>query len=78
MTSFFKALRLPTESLSILEPWLEPRKKNSECATSCAGERKHWKCSYVDGVVYTHPSVSERLPSLAADPSETKFELNCD
>ena len=31
----------------------EPRKKNSERATACAGVRRGWKCADVDGVLFT-------------------------
>ena len=67
MTSF-KTQRLHAESLSICDGMSHER-KISECALGSPGVRKRRKCADPESVLFSHPSVTERLPSLVADPS---------
>ena len=66
MTSF-KKQRLYAESLSICDGMSHER-KISECVLASPGVRKRRKCADPESVLFTHPSVTERLPSLVADP----------
>ena len=67
MTSF-KTQRLNAGSVSIPDGMSHAR-KIYECATTGRGVRKRKKCADPESVLFTHPSVTERLPSLVADPS---------
>ena len=66
MTSF-KTQRRHAGSMWILDR-LRHARKISECATMGPGVRKRRKCADPESVLFTHSSVTERLPSLAADP----------
>ena len=71
--------RLHAESLSIPDG-LRHERRISECALASPGVRKRRKCADPDSVLFTHPSVTERLLSLVADPSlfSTRNEVNVD
>ena len=74
MTSF-RTQRLYAESLSICNGMSHER-KISECALASPGVRKRRKCADPESVLFTHPCVTERLPSLVADPSFLQ-EMKC-
>ena len=58
--------RLHAESLSIPDG-LRHARTISECALASPGVRKRRKCVDPESVLFTHPSVTERLPSLVVD-----------
>ena len=59
--------RLLAGSMSVLDGMSHER-KISECALASPGVCKRRKCADPESVLFTHPSVTERLPSLVADP----------
>ena len=65
MTSI-KTQRFDAGSMSVLDDMSHAR-KISECALASPGVRKRRKCADPENVLFIHPSVTERLPSLVAD-----------
>ena len=47
----------------------DTKEKISECTLAFVGVRKRKKCADPESVLFTHRSVTERLPSMVADPS---------